>query len=151
MRTARLLAAFALLALVAAHTPAAPAAEPARDLVVNMDGFRTAEGVVYVALFRAADGFPGERGKALAGQETRISPRKKRARVVFSALPPGTYAVAVLHDEDGDGALDTNVLGIPTEGVGASNNARNLGPPSFEDAAFTHPAAGRVLIYVRYF
>ncbi|GMV42533.1 MAG: hypothetical protein AMXMBFR64_42490 [Myxococcales bacterium] len=138
-----------LLTLLAmALLPPAVMADEPRDLVVNMDGFPSADGVVYVALFQSADGFPGDQTKALAGQKTRVSPKKLRARVTFRALPPGTYAVSVLHDADGDGALDTNVLGIPTEAVGASNNVRTLGPPSFDDAAFRHPA-DRILIHVR--
>lgn len=146
-----LVALLGLLGLLAWAPPSAAAEPGARDLVVNMDGFRSAEGVVYVALFRSADGFPAEQAKALAGLKARVSPKKRRARVVFRDLGPGTYAIAVLHDEDGDGALDTNVLGIPTEGVGASNNVRTLGPPSFDDAAFRHPTAdGRVLVHVRY-
>lgn len=138
-----------MLALPARGEDKAPAPS---DLVVNMTGFRTAAGDVYVALFRSADGFPGEQAKAFAGQKARISPLKKRARVVFRAVPAGTWAISVLHDEDGDGTLDTNVLGIPTEGTGASNDPKTLGPPSFEDAAFRHPAPdGRILVHVRYF
>lgn len=42
-----------------------------------------------------------------------------------------------MHDENGNGKLDSNWLGIPSEPVGASNDARGqFGPPSFEDAAF---------------
>jgi uncharacterized protein (DUF2141 family) len=52
----------------------------------------------------------------------------------FSAC---TYAVSAFHDENSNGNLDTNFMGIPREGVGASNNAKgHLGPPKFEAAAF---------------
>ena len=54
---------------------------------------------------------------------------------VFEGIPRGTYAVSVLHDENGNGRLDSNVFRIPTEGYGASRDARGtLGPPSFDDA-----------------
>jgi len=47
------------------------------------------------------------------------------------------YAVSVFHDENYNGKLDTNLLGIPREGVGASNDARgNFRPPKFGAAAF---------------
>jgi uncharacterized protein (DUF2141 family) len=142
-----------LLALVACVRPvvAEPAEGPRTDLAVYIQGFRSDAGAAYVALFRSEDGYPGDQSKALMGRKVTIS-KKNRVKVVFRDLPAGTYAVAVLHDEDGDGALDTNVLGIPTEGTGASNDVRSLGPPSFEDAAFQHPAPNaRILINIRYF
>ena len=50
-------------------------------------------------------------------------------------LPPGTYALGVLHDEDGNREMKTGFLGRPKEGYGASRDARGkMGPPKFEDA-----------------
>jgi uncharacterized protein (DUF2141 family) len=50
-----------------------------------------------------------------------------------------TYALAVIHDEDSNGKLNTNWLGIPTEGYGFSNDARALlGPPTFSAASFSY-------------
>jgi uncharacterized protein (DUF2141 family) len=55
----------------------------------------------------------------------------------FSGIAPGTYAVALFHDENGDGKLDTNFMGVPREGVGVSNNKlRSFGPPRWDDAKF---------------
>ena len=57
--------------------------------------------------------------------------------VRFAGIPAGTYAVSVLHDVNGDGKLGTNLLGIPNEPVGFSNNVRlRFGPPRFQAAAF---------------
>jgi uncharacterized protein (DUF2141 family) len=59
------------------------------------------------------------------------------ARCAFAPVPPGTYAVACFHDENGNGVLDAGVFGIPKEGVVASNHAKGfLGPPSCEAARF---------------
>jgi uncharacterized protein (DUF2141 family) len=56
---------------------------------------------------------------------------------VFEGLKPGTYAVSVLHDENANGRLETNFLGIPREGAGISNNASpEFSAPRFNDAAF---------------
>ena len=66
------------------------------------------------------------------------------ARVTFAA-PAGEYAVAIVHDENGNGRLDTSWLGIPKEGLGTSNNARGrLGPPKYRDAKFSVGADGAV-------
>jgi uncharacterized protein (DUF2141 family) len=56
---------------------------------------------------------------------------------LFPEIPEGVYAVAVCHDEDGNGECAVNLLGLPKEGVGVSNDVlRRLGPPRFEDAKF---------------
>lgn len=56
--------------------------------------------------------------------------------VSFKNLPIGTYGVAVVHDQDKNGKLSTNLVGYPTEPYGFSNNKfGNFGPPSFSDAA----------------
>ena len=77
----------------------------------------------------------------------------KRAVCEFSGIGPGTYAVAVFHDENSNGKLDTNFLGIPREGVGASNGARgHLGPPKFDAATFRFPGGRLDLkITINYF
>jgi uncharacterized protein (DUF2141 family) len=65
---------------------------------------------------------------------------------------PGTYAVSVFHDENSNGKLDRNILRMPKEGVGVSNNAAgHFGPPKFDDMAF-HYQGGRLdlKITVRY-
>ena len=65
------------------------------------------------------------------------------ARSDFEDIPPGTYALVVLHDENMNGKLDTNWLGIPKEDYGFSNNAKaSLGPPSFSAASFTYDGTG---------
>jgi uncharacterized protein (DUF2141 family) len=62
---------------------------------------------------------------------------------------PGTYAIALLHDEDADGDMDTDFFGFPQEGYGFSSGARpGLGAPSFEDASFEH-GAERTLATIR--
>jgi uncharacterized protein (DUF2141 family) len=62
----------------------------------------------------------------------------------FLGVAPGTYAVSVFHDENSNGKLDTNFMGIPREGVGASNDAKgHLGPPKFDAASF-HFLGGRL-------
>ncbi len=68
-----------------------------------------------------------------------IKVRKTQARCDFEDIPPGTYALAVIHDENMNGKLETNVLGIPTEGYGFSNDAKGvLGAPSFSAASFLY-------------
>ena len=108
----------------------------AADLEVSIEGLRSDEGNVRVSVHRrdgAAD-FPN--GDGVSGAFRRADP--DGARFVFADLAPGDYAAAAFHDEDADGELDTNALGLPTEGYGFSNDARGMmGPPGFDAAAIT--------------
>ena len=57
--------------------------------------------------------------------------------LIYADLAPGTYALKLFQDVDGDEKLGTNAVGIPNEPFGFSNNAMgHFGPPSFEQAAF---------------
>lgn len=65
--------------------------------------------------------------------------RDTQARCNFLDIPPGTYALAVVHDENMDGKLNTNFLGVPTEGYGFSSGAKaSMSAPSFEAASFSY-------------
>ncbi len=59
------------------------------------------------------------------------------SKATFKNVPSGTYAISVFHDENNDGKLDTNFLGIPSEDTGSSNDApARFGPPKWEVAKF---------------
>jgi uncharacterized protein (DUF2141 family) len=61
----------------------------------------------------------------------------KKVIVVIDSLEYGEYAVRVFHDENKNEIIDTNILGIPTEDYGYSNNASSwFGPPSWDRAKF---------------
>ena len=55
--------------------------------------------------------------------------------IVVKDIPPGTWAVLAYHDENNNGELDRNLIGMPKEPYGFSRDARSkFGPPRFEDA-----------------
>lgn len=105
------------------------------SLEVVVSGLHSDRGQVRVFLFDSADGYPSKRERAA---HKRAAPITKGAGTVrFSGLQPGTYAAFAFHDEDGNGSLQTNWIGMPKEGVGASKNAKGrMGPPRFKDASF---------------
>jgi uncharacterized protein (DUF2141 family) len=106
-------------------------------LTIRIVGAKNSKGQVAVALFHGADGFPGDKTKALRTLQARIDPGSMSAQVSVADLPHGAYAVAVFHDENMNGRLDKNMLGVPKEGYGFSNiTKRSMGPPKFEDARF---------------
>lgn len=60
-----------------------------------------------------------------------------RCIIVIENLKPGNYALKFFHDENGNNELDTNLMGIPLEGFGFSNNPEmTFGPPSFKKTLF---------------
>lgn len=115
-----------------------PPRNPQNVISVAIEGFRSDKGQVLCFLYSSAEGFPKIAGKALAHSHSPIANR--HAECDFAGIQPGTYAVSLFHDENSNGKLDTNFLGIPREGVGASNNAKgHFGPPKFHDAAVSYP------------
>ena len=104
---------------------------------IAIDGLHSDNGQVICSLYSSSDGFPKQSEKAIAHAKAAITNR--HAECSFGDTQPGTYAVSVFHDENSNGRLDSNFLGIPREGVGASNNAKgHFGPPSFRDASFAY-------------
>ena len=125
----------ALACLGAFAGPAITAELAHQTLRVEVNNLRNIKGDVGCGLFSSADGFPDNTAKAQQVQHVQIV--GKAAVCEFSTVIPGTYAVAVFHDENGNGVLDKNLLGIPKEGYGTSNNVRPaMSAPQFKDAAF---------------
>ena len=114
-------------------TSAAYAAEP--ELRVHVSGVRSGAGMVQYAVFDSPRYFPGREGRAAKGEVPASS--TGAVTIVVSGLKPGTYAVAVFHDENGNDAFDQGIFGIPLEDYGFSNDARGFfSAPDFTDAAF---------------
>ncbi len=66
-----------------------------------------------------------------------LSIKNKEVIVTIDSIVYGEYAVKVFHDENRNGELDTDILGIPSEDYGYSNDASGwFGPPSWEKAKF---------------
>jgi uncharacterized protein (DUF2141 family) len=105
------------------------------SLEVRIKGAENANGNMSLLLFNSKTGFPSDANRAI--KYSVVKATGSLQTVVFDNLPPGTYAVAVMHDQNGNGVLDTNLLGIPQEGIGVSNDAINtFGPPEFDESSF---------------
>jgi uncharacterized protein (DUF2141 family) len=107
------------------------------SLTIRIIGARNGKGVIRAAVFRDAKGFPNNASEAVQTQAAAIDPQTLTAKIVFTDLPGGIYAVSIFHDENMNQKLDKNLIGIPKEGYGASNNPKKkMGPPNFEEAKF---------------
>ncbi len=120
-----------LFQTLAAALLLAPLAAGAADLRVTVSDGPAAAATLYVALFDTAEGFAAD--KSVAAQITPL--RDGAAQLVFLGLPAGRYVLKLFADENGNAKLDTNMMGLPTERYGFSNDARgNFGPPTFDAA-----------------
>jgi len=129
----------------------APAAAPAHNIIhVDISGLHSDKGQILCALFSSAEAFPTKADKAVVRLTAKIAERQ--AVCDFIGVAPGTYAVSVVHDENSNGKLDRNFIGMPREGVGASNDAKgHMGPPKFKAASFEYKGSRLDLkIHVNY-
>jgi uncharacterized protein (DUF2141 family) len=120
-------------------------------LHVKVSGMRSGKGNVTITIYPddAAHFLDGK--FKLARQKVPVTLPVTTA--CFALPMPGTYAVALFHDENDDGHLNTGALGIPTEGAGFSNNPTlYFGPPSIEKVRFPlHPDDNGVDVTVKYY
>lgn len=117
-----------LLALFSFHSFAA-------DLTVKITGIKSNKGFIRLAIYDNATDFPGNYVNAVESENILV--QGSQVATTFKNLSPGTYAISVFHDVNNDEDLNTNILGIPKEPFGFSNNPRILGPPKFRKCKFT--------------
>lgn len=104
-------------------------------LSIAVSGLRTAQGVLTITLYPDdPDRFLARRGKLA---RIRVPATQAQTLACLPLTQPGSYAIAVYHDENNDGDFNRNWVGLPTEGYGFSNNPRlTLGPPPLEAVRF---------------
>ena len=104
-------------------------------IVVLVTGLKSNTGKVMLAVFTNADDFPTKFENAYRKVVGTIL--NNSSTVVMENVPYGTYGIVIFHDENNNDKLDTNFIGIPKEGMGASRDAKgSMGPPKYEDAKF---------------
>ncbi len=116
------------------------AGEPASRsaiLKVRVEALRSAHGKILAYVWNQGDGFPAEKQKTLKIAEVAIRGGQAEVDVEVPASER-RLAVSVMHDENGNGKMDSNFLGIPLEGYATSNNVPHsmIGPPRYKDAEF---------------
>ena len=137
---------FAALALAAALPALAGAAEPG-SLTITVSGIRNTSGALIACVMPTQQGFPTcQKSRTATRQTMRITGSTMTVR--FTNLRPGSYAASVQHDEDGNGQLKTNFIGMPKEGIGLSNNSGGF--PRWARSVFRFDGSGAIAITMRY-
>jgi uncharacterized protein (DUF2141 family) len=125
----------AAISLTSATMMSQSVAASGNRLTVVIDGLKNTKGNVCLSLFSQAEGFPNRADRATALQC--VAAGDLADGVTFEGLSPGNYAIAVFHDANTDGKLNTGVFGIPKEGFGFSQNPSiQMRAPRFNEAAF---------------
>ncbi|HSQ66579.1 MAG TPA: DUF2141 domain-containing protein [Polyangiaceae bacterium] len=138
----------ALLAVAAAlGAPTGAQADPTATIVLDVSTFRNQKGVLGCQLYDTSAGFP-DKWPSNPNLQKHVPVSGTTTSCTFDQMPPGTYAAAVIHDENSNGKLDTNFLGIPTEGYGISNNHTHaLSRPTWDESKFV--VAGGTTVTLR--
>jgi 4,4'-diapolycopenoate synthase len=126
------------LPLVFLLSPVSLRAENAAHLRIDVKLLPGSHGDIAYLIFASKDGFPNNKSRSLRGGFVAV-PNAQANNVEIDAgeMSPGHYAVSVYQDMNGNHKLDKNMVGVPSEPVGASNNPRTrMGPPKFSDCAF---------------
>jgi uncharacterized protein (DUF2141 family) len=118
-------------------------------LEVTVTNIKEQKGTIRVGLFNSEEKFLKEvvDGKIVKAAGNEVT-------VLFENLKSGTYALSVIHDQNENGELDMNMIGIPSEGFAFGNNSMGMfGPPSFDDAKviITDRTVVKQLIKLKYF
>jgi uncharacterized protein (DUF2141 family) len=112
------------------------------NLTVKISGLKDNSGIVKVGLYNSEQTFLKTTYKSMISEI-----KNNQATVTFTGIPAGEYAISTFHDENNNGILDKNMMGIPSEDYAASNNAKGfMGPPSYKDAKFTVSKESKVEI-----
>lgn len=118
----------------------------AADLTVTISNIADSRGEVLWSVFDNAENYTS--GSA-AVHSFRSPATSETVTLTIHDLPTGRYAIKLFHDANLNGELDSNVLGMPKEGYGFSNNGGRFGPASWDDAAFTVDGDTAIDIRVR--
>lgn len=106
----------------------------AGSIVIEINGCKNSTGVVQLGLYNNKTGFPGFK-ESFKGAV--IKANKGTVSHTITSIPAGNYAIALWHDENENKVLDKNMIGIPKEKYGFSNNVfGKFGPPDFDQASF---------------
>ncbi len=138
-RSAKPVLAACLFAAIAVVNAPRAAAQEAGEVSVIFSGIEAQKGALYGGVYDSEAAFSG--GQPITGFKLEVN--GPIASQAIKGLKPGRYALKVYHDIDGDGRMNMNAFGIPTEPYAASNNAPStMGPPAWADAVFEVTADG---------
>jgi len=114
-------------------------------LTIHAPDLECESGALMIAVFNNSETFLSDN----AFYKDKFPCAKVKNKKIVLNLPKGSYGIAIYHDENGDGKLNKNFVGYPSEPFGFSNNPQILvRAPSWKDAVFQH--SGDTTIEIRW-
>lgn len=117
----------------------------AAEIQLTVSNIQVAKGSIQIAIFNSEETY--KEGQPAVTKSIKVTAEK--LDISFPNLIDGEYAIKLLHDENDNGRLDTNLVGMPTEGYGFSNNGGRFGPASYADAHFAVVGDTPITINIR--
>lgn len=112
-------------------------------LIIEVENVKTTEGIIWVGIYDSEPNFLVKEKAIVQGFKIKQTGRMK---MTFPDLPYGTYAIALFHDTNGNGEMDRNVVGIPSEPFAFSQKPKNKWRlPRFDEVKFDFYQNGQVL------
>ncbi len=117
-----------------------------QTLTIQVTNVKDAEGHVRVAIYNSEKDYMKKHFMVKSAKAA-----KGTVELVIDNLPAGTYGISVMHDANSNEKMDSNLIGMPKEGFGFSNNAKGtFGPPSYEKTKFDFTASTQISIAMTY-
>ena len=121
----------------------------ANELTITVTDIQGDKGEILIGVYNRDDGNFADVTKYYKKEKLIID--GENISTTFKELPKGVYAVAIIHDENKNGKINKNFLGIPTEGYGFSNNIRPMfRGATFEESKFELDSDKKIVIKMGY-
>jgi len=104
----------------------------AADLTINISDVEKGKGHLMIGIYASQEDYKS--GKA--SFYTKVKALNGKEVAIFENLPNGEYAIKMYQDENDNNEMDFNMMGIPKEGYGFSNNVGMFGAPEYKEAKF---------------
>lgn len=114
-------------------------------LKIKVHGLRNNKGRIIIMIDNNEKAFKTPTEKDAYGIIV-LEPQNKKVIITVDPVIPSNYAITVIHDENHNGKLDTNFLGIPTEGIGFSTPVSLSEEIKFNDIAVSKKKKELVII-----
>jgi uncharacterized protein (DUF2141 family) len=118
------------------------------EVTVQVTGLRSTQGRVLAALHADRSSFPSQWDRATASVS--VAAATPAVTLTVKLPSPGRYALIVVHDEDGNGRMTKNLIGLPREGYTTGNNPAELEFPRFDRSVVEIRDARRIELQLRY-
>ncbi|MBL4908575.1 MAG: DUF2141 domain-containing protein [Alteromonadaceae bacterium] len=105
----------------------------AAELIVSVNKINTIKGHIMLGLYDDETSY--KQGNPV--HSARVKVNKSQEKIIFTELPDGEYAIKLFQDENDNNKMDMNMMGIPKESYGFSNNGGRFGQPDYKEAKFS--------------